>query len=120
MKHIVNAAKGKVILESLRIRSTFSGRLRGFACQKKLRYQTGMFFPDTRRIHTFGMFFPLDIYFFDGSMEFLGKKTHVLPRSFPKSCPGTHHILEIPHTGNLLPLDLEIGDRIAILEKDIL
>lgn len=119
MKRLVNAAKGTVILESLRVRSTFSGRLRGFACQKKPRCQTGMFFPDTRRIHTFGMFFPLDIYFFDGSMAFMGKRIRVFPGSFPISHPQTHHILEIPYSENISPLDLEIGDRIVIMEEDI-
>jgi|GEM_PF-5814572 len=118
MKRLVNAAKDAVILESLRVRSTFSGRLRGFSCQKKPHCQIGMFFPATRRVHTFGMFFPLDIYFFNGSMEFLGKKIKVLPQSFPGSFPGTRHILEIPHSVNLLPLDLEIGNRIAILEEE--
>ena len=120
MKRLVNAAKDTVILESLRVCSTFSGRLRGFACQKKPHCQTGMFFPVTRRVHTFGMFFPLDLYFFNGLMEFLGKKIKVLPRSFPKSLPRTRHILEIPYSGILLPLDLEIGDRIVILEEETL
>jgi len=113
---LVNLSTSTVILEHLQVRSTFLGKLKGFSLQRKPQLQTGMFFFNTPSIHTWGMLFTLDVYFFDRSMKFLGKKTNLVPGSFPSSFPKTRHILEIPHREIHFDLNLRVGDRIRILD----
>jgi uncharacterized membrane protein (UPF0127 family) len=96
MIHLIDHRTGMIIVEKLIVRSTFSGRLRGFAYRKIPAHDTAMLFLNTKRIHTIGMFFPLDIHYFDDSMYFLESMRHVPPNTIPASPIGTRHILEVP------------------------
>ena len=55
-----------------------------------------MLFLNTRKVHTFGMFFNLDIYYLDCSMKFIGSALNVPPNRIPSAPTGTKHILEVP------------------------
>jgi len=115
MMQLVSLETGSILVENLVVRDTFFGLLKGFAFQKIPPREVGMFFLNTKNVHTFGMFFSLNLLFFDCSMRFLGEKRNVLPNTIPSSHKNTHHILEIPHheTGVFLPLNE--GEQISII-----
>ena len=114
MNALVNRNTGQVILEGVVIKSTFSGRLTGYTLRSGIG-PPGMLFMDTRRVHTWGMLFPLDLYFFDASLLFLGSSRAVQTIRFPRSPKGTRHILEVPHHASNPPLELEAGAQVSIL-----
>jgi uncharacterized membrane protein (UPF0127 family) len=96
MIHFIDERTGAILIEDLVIRSTFPGRLRGFSFKKPPEHKTAMLFLDTSKVHTFGMLFLLDLYFFDASLHCIGFKRGIPPNSFPSSPKGTRHILEVP------------------------
>ncbi|MDF1535010.1 MAG: DUF192 domain-containing protein [bacterium] len=114
MNALVNSNTGQVILDELDVRSTFFGRLTGYALRGFINCP-GMLFLDTPRVHTLGMLFPLDLYFFDTSLRLLGSSQAIRPMKFPRSPRGTRHILEIPHHAHNLSVELEAGEQVSIL-----
>ena len=114
MNTLVNRNTGQVIVEKLDVRSTFFGRLKGYALRADIG-PPGMLFLDTPKVHTLGMLFPLDLYFFDASLHLLGSTQAVGPMRFPRSPRGTCHILEVPHHTHNLSLELAAGERVSIL-----
>jgi uncharacterized membrane protein (UPF0127 family) len=114
MKQLIKYKTGQVVLEGLAICSTFHARLTGYLLKSSWK-KPGLLFMNTARIHTFGMRFSLDLYFFDSSMRVLGITTGCNPMRIPLSPERTHHILEIPHLGSKHPLDLEVGESVYII-----
>ncbi len=114
MNALINRNTRQMIMEGVDIKSTFLGRLTGYTLRTGIG-STSMLFMDTRRVHTWGMLFPLDLYFFDASLIFLGSSRAVQPMRFPRSPKGTRHILEVPCHDSNPPLGLETGEQVSIL-----
>lgn len=115
MIHLVDQNTGTVIVKDLVVRSTFSERLRGFAFFKAPGPDKAMLFLNTRRVHTFGMFFPLDLHYFNTSMQYLQCTRNVQPNKIPASPKGTRHILEIPFTFTNKSILLRRGQRVSLV-----
>ena len=116
MNVLVKQGTGQVVLEGLNICSTFNGRLMGYLLRTNHK-SPGLLFVDTPRVHTLWMQFPLDLYFFDVSMHFLGSSSAVRPMRFPESPATTRHIIEIPHRNNKQPLKLQEGEQVSIIQR---
>ncbi|UCG38307.1 MAG: DUF192 domain-containing protein [bacterium] len=115
MISLVEPQTGRILLHYLKVRSTFFGRLRGFAFMVKPGSYSGMLFLDAGRVHTFGTLFCLDLYFFDQSLRLQDLRLCVPPNRCPSSPRGTRHILEVPHTGRSGLLPLSPGDQVSLL-----
>ena len=115
MNRLVNTVTGDILIEKLLVRATFLGRFRGLLFHRKLEAGAAMLLVATKRVHTHGMLFPLDLYFFSGSMRLIDSRHRVMPRKLPKSPQGTQHILEIPYDTTTEPLRLNIGEQVSIL-----
>ena len=117
MNHLVNALTGDILVKRLLVRGTFWGRLRGLLFYRELEAGSAMLLVATNRVHTYGMLFPLDLYFLNSSMGLIEFQDRVLPWRLPRSPEGTRHILEIQHRTGTGPLKLDIGERVSILWK---
>jgi len=117
LNHLVHTATGDILVENLLIRATFCGRLGGLLLRKEMNVGSGMLLVAARRVHTFGMLFPLDLYFFNASMRLIGSLYCVMPWRMPGSPKGTQHILEIHHKTTNEPLRLDFGEQASILWK---
>ena len=115
MIRLINTVTGDILIEKLLVRATFWGRLRGLLFYQELGTGAAMLLVNTKRVHTHGMLFPLDLYFFDGSMHHIDSRQRVMPWKLPESPEGTQHILEIPHDPATEPLRLDIGTQVSIL-----
>jgi len=115
VNRLVNTVTGDILIEKLLVRATFWGRFRGLIFHRKLETGAAMLLVATRRVHTHGMLFPLDLYFFNGSMRLIDSRHCIMPWKLPESPEGTQHILEIPHTSTAEPLQLSIGEQVSIL-----
>jgi uncharacterized membrane protein (UPF0127 family) len=115
MNSLVKTGTGHILVENLLVRATLWGRLRGLFLYPQLEKDAAMFFIATKRVHTCGMLFPLDLYFFSRSMRLIGSKRRVVPWKLPESPEDTHHILEIHHRPSIKPLRLKVGEQVSIL-----
>ena len=117
MNRLVKKHTGQVVLEGVSLGSTFYGRLTGYLF-KSSHDIPGILFLHTSRVHTMGMRFSLDLYFFDPFMRVLGFSRNVKPMRAPGSPEKTHHILEVPHRPGSPPLDLTRGDLVSIIKGE--
>lgn len=115
MSRLLSFATGKTLIERLDVRATFWGRFRGLLFYRNTEEDSAVWLMGTGRIHTFGMLFPLDLYFFDPSLTLIGFRRGVRPWSLPLSPRGTKHILEVRHRADLEPLGISPGDKVSIL-----
>ncbi len=117
MNRLVHTVTGNILVERLLVKATFWERLRGLLFYRELETGSAMLLVATRRVHTHGMLFPLDLYFLNGSMRLIESQHRVVPWRLPDSPEGTQHILEIHHRDVTEPLQLDIGEQVSILWK---
>jgi len=70
-------------------------RLLGLAWLDRGEAGTGLLIPRCASVHTFGMRFPLDLYFLDERGDLLAMRRHLPPRRLA-FVRGAHAVLEIP------------------------
>jgi uncharacterized membrane protein (UPF0127 family) len=113
MMKLINTRTGRTFLNNLSIKSSFWGRLVGYLFVPESENKNGMLLLTTKRVHTFGMSHPLDLYFLDRSFKLIDIQRDLKPNRISASPKGCAHILEISHkvtqTDNLKP-----GDRLSI------
>ena len=117
MNRLVHTVSGDILVERLLVKATFWGCLRGLLFHRELETGSAMLLVATRRVHTYGMLFPLDLYFLNGSMRLIESQHRVVPWRLPDSPEGTQHIIEIHHRAAAEPLRLDIGEQVSILWK---
>jgi uncharacterized protein len=74
---------------------TFRARLRGLALRDRAEAGPGLLIPHCASVHTFGMRFPLDLYFLDRAGRVVSVRLRVPPRRVVWR-RGAAAILEIP------------------------
>lgn len=114
MVSLRNERTGEVIFGPLEIRSGFFGRLRGYLGRRRPLAAEGLLLVGTARVHTWGMAFPLDLYFLDGSLRLIKADAAVAPFRFPPSPRECRHVLEVPFRERCAPPDLRPGDRLVL------
>ena len=77
------------------VASTHPSRLLGLALLARRRAGEGLLIPRCRRVHTFGMRFPLDVLFLDDEERVLALRRAVPPGRVIR-CPGAMAVLELP------------------------
>lgn len=114
---LIHCSSGEILIETLLVKSTFWGRFRGLLFYRDLHEDSAVLLITTKRVHTFGMLFPLDMYFFDSSLVLIDFCRGIKQCKFPPSPKGTKHILEVQHREGVEPLRLTKGDKVSILWK---
>ena len=73
----------------------FRTRLRGLSRRDRAAAGPGLLIPRCASVHTFGMRFPLDLYFLDAEARVVSVRRRVPPRRIAWQ-PGARYVLEIP------------------------
>jgi uncharacterized membrane protein (UPF0127 family) len=73
----------------------FRARLRGLSLRSRAAAGPGLLIPRCSSVHTFGMRFPLDLYFLDARRRVISVRRRVPPRRFAWE-RGAHAVLEVP------------------------
>jgi uncharacterized protein len=73
----------------------FRTRLRGLAWRERSQAGPGLLIPRCSSVHTFGMRFPLDVFFLDAEGRVLAVRRRVPPRRVVWH-RGARNVLEIP------------------------
>lgn len=77
------------------VAKAFRARLRGLAWRDRSAAGPGLLIPRCSSVHTFGMRFPLDLYFLDREGRVLSVRRRVPPRRFAWQ-RGACAVLEVP------------------------
>jgi uncharacterized membrane protein (UPF0127 family) len=82
-------------LEVFPVAKTFGSRLRGLSRCDRAAAGPGLLIPRCASVHTFGMRFPLDLFFLDAEDRVLSVRRRVPPRRIAWQ-RGARAVLEIP------------------------
>jgi uncharacterized membrane protein (UPF0127 family) len=85
----------EILGTSVPVAASMPARLLGLAWLRRDRAGPGLFVPNCRSIHTFGMLFPLDVAFLDADQRVIELRRDVPPGRIAR-CPGADAVLEIP------------------------
>jgi uncharacterized membrane protein (UPF0127 family) len=75
--------------------TTMRSRLLGLALLSRRRAGAGLLIPRCRSVHTFGMWFPIDVIFLDGEQRVLDLRRGVPPGRLLR-CSSAMSVLELP------------------------
>ena len=77
------------------VASTHGARTLGLALLRRERAPAGLLIPSCRGVHTFGMRFPLDVFFLDERGEVVSERRGVPPFRVVR-CREATEVLEVP------------------------
>jgi hypothetical protein len=92
--------------------SSLTSRLLGLALLRRDRAGPGLMLPNCRSVHTFGMFFALDFYFFDEHGRLIRTAAEVVPGRLLFERRASH-ILEVPSGRAALHTDRQSAAALA-------
>jgi uncharacterized membrane protein (UPF0127 family) len=84
----------EVLGSTVPVASSLPSRLLGLALLRRERAGAGLLIPRCRSIHTFGMRFPIDVFFLDAEGRVIELRRSVPPRRVIRS-PGAIAVLEV-------------------------
>ena len=87
--------RARILGVEVPVASSFRSRFLGLALLHRERAGEGFLIPRCRSVHTFGMWFPLDILFLDGTGRVIELRRAVPPNRVVR-CPGAMTVLELP------------------------
>lgn len=104
----------ETIIDPLHIARSHSERTRGLLGRTSLPEREGMWFPECRFIHTFGMQFPIDLLYLNTHHE-ICKIVHALPPSRLSACLTADSVIEL-QSGAAKRMGLRRGIVLNIVE----
>jgi uncharacterized membrane protein (UPF0127 family) len=87
--------RSQILGTAVPVATRLPARLLGLALMRRERAGPGLFIPNCRSVHTFGMFFSLDIAFLDAERHVIELRRDVAPGRIAR-CPGADAVLEMP------------------------
>lgn len=116
---LVNKNTGKVLADEVEVMDSFWSRLRGLMF--RLSFEDGealLFeFPEPRkfRVHTFFVFFPIDLAYLNGNLEVLETEGELSPWRVYSPDSKARFLIELPK-GTISELEVEVGDELEFRE----
>lgn len=114
MKKLMSQTKNSMLLEDLKIASTFYSRAKGLLGRKRLEVQEGLWILRTNAIHTFFMNFPIDCIFVDQNLKVVGLRADVKPWRLTIPVWKASHVIEVCQ-GTVQQHKIEIGDQLHVV-----
>ncbi len=111
---IVDKNKDTVISSSPKIAAGFFSRFLGLMFRRKMNQEEALVFYRAPSIHTFFMFFPIDIVFLGRQMKVKRLVKSLRPWR-AVICKGAYATLELP-AGRIDQTNISVGDQIEIRE----
>ena len=105
---------GDTVVERLHVARTCQERMRGLLGRESLADDEGMWLPNCRLIHTFGMKFRIDVVYLNRRLE-VRKVVAGLPPHRLSACLAADSVIELKH-GAAKKLGISRGVRLRILE----
>lgn len=114
MKKLLSQTKNSLVLEDLKIASSFYSRAKGLLGRERLEPQEGLWILRTFAIHTFFMKFPIDCVFVDQNLKVVGLRSGVKPWRMTTPVWRASHVIEVCQ-GTVQQRGIEIGDQLHVV-----
>ena len=106
-----NATRGTVVGECIRVAETGLARIVGLLGERELLPGEGLLIVPSQGVHTWGMWFPIDIAVLDGECKIIAIRREVRPFRMTRLFLKAAAILELP-SGMLDSTSTYVGDTI--------
>jgi uncharacterized membrane protein (UPF0127 family) len=106
-----NATRGTIVGECIRVAETGLTRIIGLLGERKLLPGDGLLIVPSQGVHTWGMWFPIDIAVLDGQWKIIAIRREVRPFRITRLFWKAAAILELP-SGMLDSTSTNVGDTI--------
>ncbi len=100
-------------LENVEIADNIVATSIGLIGRKSFGDKNGLLIKNANGIHTFGVFFPIDVVFLDKTFKILKLVENLKPFRFSPIVWRAKHVLELP-AGAIKNLDLSVDDTIDL------
>ena len=109
---LVNKRNGKLLASRVEFADSFWGRFRGLMFRSK-NSDLALIFPKTRTIHTFFVFFPIDLIYTDEEMRVVELREDLQPFSWYSPKRKSKHLIELV-SGKISECDVKLGDVLSL------
>ena len=117
MPRIIDATRGTVVAQDVRLADGIWSRFWGLMGRRALPNDAGLLLKPTSSIHTAFMRFPIDIVFLDRSLQVVKVVPEMKPFRVSVASGGAHSALEL-NAGAAAEAGVEPGDQLALEEQD--
>ncbi|MEY4167146.1 MAG: hypothetical protein RIR52_970 [Acidobacteriota bacterium] len=104
---------GQCIASSVRLANTFLTRLRGLMFSRRLAPGEGLWLRPCQGVHTFWMFFTIDVIFLDRELRIVRLVENLRPFRATKPHLAAWSVLEV-RPGTIAECGLKIGEQLAV------
>ena len=115
---VVNATRGTVLGDSIRLADTGLTRIVGLLGECKLFEGDGLLIVPSEGVHTWGMRFPIDIAVLDGNWRVIALRQDMRPFRITRIFWKAAAVLELP-TGMLRSTSTAVGDTLVFERRDV-
>lgn len=116
---LVHVDSGETLAEDVEMMNSFWSRFRGLMFRRKFEEGEALLFefprPRKFRIHTFFVFFPIDLIYLDRGWEIVDVKSDLTPWSTYNPGVKGKFLVELP-AGVVDQVDVDIGDELELHE----
>lgn len=115
-KHIkaYHRATGACLSEKIALANTFLTRLRGLMFRRRLAPEEGLWLRPCNGVHTFWMFFAIDVVFLDRDYRIVRLVENMRPFRITRPCLNARSVLELSaHT--ISRAGLKVGDQLEFV-----
>lgn len=116
---LVNESKGEVIAERVDLADSFLSRFRGLMFKRKFSENRALLFPfsEPKRysVHTFFMFFPIDLLYLDRELKVTEFHERLPPWRTHRSAEPANFLVELLG-GRIEEVGIDVGDRLSLRE----
>lgn len=117
---IFNLSKNVIISERAKIATEFISKFRGLMFKREIEKNGGLILVNTNSIHTFFMYFPIDVLFLNSDFLVIKKIENLKPNRITSPFNKAKFVVELK-TGKIKKTNTEVGDKIIFdggIEKD--
>jgi uncharacterized membrane protein (UPF0127 family) len=108
---ILNLTKNTIISKKVKVANGFLSRLKGLMFKKEIGENEGILLTETNSIHTFFMFFPIDVLFLDENFSVVKKLENLKPNLLVFPFKKAKFVVELK-AGKIKETNTEIGDKL--------
>lgn len=108
---ILNLTKNTIISERAKIADSFFTKFKGLMFKKEIKEEEALVLTETNSIHTFFMFFPIDVIFLNENFSVVKKIENLKPNLITSPFTKAKFVIELK-SGKIKKTNTDIGDKI--------
>lgn len=113
---LVHAASGRCVAERVVVANSALTRLRGLMFRRRLGVEEGLWLRPCQSVHTWWMFFPIDVLFLDRRHSIVSLIECLRPFRLTWPRWSATSVIELP-AGTIARYGLQVGDELRLVRR---